>query len=281
MTHLAIKESIKIIERKTDQTLTYSKLAQLYEAGELQICFRWWADKCLLGLISNVDGFDLISEVKLIAVRGMAGLNRKLYLTPSHNHKISVFRAIEKNSTELIEMQFVRPLGSTWQLLLIRDVSDQYLYSIDSKHENGWQLFNSPEYFLDFESHGGASASYTITVDDLLITKESLNAYIAKAKEEKRIDKYSPKKTRECVESLANYVLLKEGSEVVTKARLAEAIFEVIKNTNHINNLKGDGERKIRDWLTPLKKWGKVGRPKGCQVEQAEVLIKTSLSQKI
>ncbi|MEQ0924658.1 hypothetical protein ABLT40_12915 [Acinetobacter schindleri] len=281
MMPFTIEEAIKIINRKTDQSLTRRHIARLCESWELQVCFECQTHNCYLGICDESAPFYLISEAKLIGIRGVN--NREpLYLTPSYDHADAVFDAIAGTSEGPIEIQLVRNLSHKRQrMLLIRDLEDQYLYDIDSKYKNGWQLFDSPKYLFEFEREG-ASASYTITVDRLRITETSLNAYIAKTKAnpKKEIDKYSPGKTRECVEDWANYVLSKEGSEVVTKGKLAAAIFEAIKNTNHINNLKGDGERKIRDWLTPLKKWGEVGRPKGYQAEQAEVLIKTSLSQK-
>lgn len=282
MAHFTISEAIKVINRKTDQTLTRREIARLCETRELQVCFKWRAGNCRLGMTDGIRPDDPISETRLIAIRSL-NFDGELYVTPSHRRdEDAVFDAIENNSKDPIEMQVVRQLGSKWQMLLIRDVSDQYLYDIDSKYKNGWQLFDLPQYFFEFEREEGASASYTITIDRLRITEASLNAYIAKKKAnpKKEIDKYSPRKTRECVEGLANYVLLREGSEVVTKAKLAKAIFEVIKNTDHINNLQGDGERKIKDWLTPLKEWGEAGRPKGHQAEQAEALIKASFSQK-
>lgn len=278
--HLTIKELIKIFERKTDQTLTYPKIAQLYEAGELQVCFRWWADKCHLGLISNSESFDSISEMKLIAVRSAAGFNRELYLTPLHDHKIPVFRAIEKNSKEPIEIQVVRPLGSTRKLLLIQDVSDQYLYSIDSKYENGWQLFDSPEYFFDFERYGSASASYTITVDDLLITRESLNAYIAKVKAKKGIDKYSPDETKKLARRLAHHIIARDSDSIVSKVQLVKSIIKALKDTGHYKNIKGSEEKNkednVENWIEGLKK-GKKGRKSNNQNEEMLVLISEAI----
>lgn len=281
MTHLTIKEAIKIIERKTDQTLTYPEIAQLYVARELQVCFRWQADKCRLGAISNGEGFALISEVKLIAVRGTTGFNRKMHLTPSHHHEIPLFHAIEENSKEPIEMQVVRPLGSTWQLLLMRDVSDQYLYSIDSKYEKDWQIFDSPEYFLDFERYGGASASYTITIDDLLITRESLNAYIAKAKAQKGIYKYSPDETKKLAIRLARHIIAKDPDGIVSKAQLAKSIIKALKGTEHDKNIKGSDEKgredNVENWIKELKK-GKVGRKSNNQNEEMQALISEAIA---
>ncbi|MFD1439499.1 hypothetical protein HLH14_04510 [Acinetobacter sp. ANC 4282] len=281
MTHLTIKEAIKIIERKTDQTLTRREIAQLWTMGELQVCFKPRTHNCYLGVISNHERLDLISEAKLIGIRDV-DFKSELYLTPSYHHKRAVFDAIENNYKDPIEMQVVHKLSHKRnQLLLMQGVSDQYLYEIDSEYKNGWQMFDSPKYFLEFEREEGASASYTITADELLITRDSLNAYIAKtkAKPKKEIDKYSPGKTRERVEGLANYVLSKKGSGVVTKARLAAAIFEVIKDTDHITNLKGDGERKIRDWVTDLKEWGKPKRPTNEEAKQTKAFIEASFDQ--
>lgn len=281
MAHFTIGEAIKVINRKTDQTLTYHHIARLCETRELQVCFKWRAGNCRLGMTDGIRSDDSISETRLIAIRSL-NFDGELYLTPSHRHdEDAVFDAIENNSKDPIEMQVVRQFGAKWQMLLIRDVSDKYLYDIDSKYKNGWQLFDSPKYFFEFEREEGASASYTITVDRLRITKTSLNAYIAKtkAKPKKEIDKYSPKKTRERIEGLANYVLSKEGSEGVTKARLSAAIFEVIKDTDHINNLKGDGERKIRDWVTDLKEWGKPKRPTNEEAKQTKAFIEASFDQ--
>lgn len=282
MAYLTIKEAIKIIERKTDQTLTYPKIAQLYVARELQVCFQWRAGKCCLGAISNDEGLNLlISEVKLIAVRGTAGFNRGLYLAPSYDHEIPVFHAIEENSKEPIEMQVVRPLGSQRQLLLIRDVSDQYLCSIQSKCKNGWQLFDSPKYFFEFERYGGASASYTITVDDLLITRESLNAYIAKAKEEKGIDKYTPDETKKLAIRLARHIITKDPDGIVSKAQLAKSIIKALKGTEHNKNIKGSDEKgredNVENWIKELKK-GKVGRKSNNQNEEMQALISEAIA---
>lgn len=177
MAHFTIGEAIKVINRKTDQTLTYRHIARLCETRELQVCFKWRAGNCRLGMTDGITSDDSISETRLIAIRSL-NFDGELYLTPSHRHdEDAVFDAIENNSKDPIEMQVVRQFGSKWQMLLIRDVSDQYLYDIDSKYKNGWQLFDSPKYFFEFEREEGASASYTITVDRLRITEASLNAY--------------------------------------------------------------------------------------------------------
>lgn len=281
MTHLTIKEAIKIIERKTDQTLTRREIAQLCKERELQVCFEWEADNCQLGVISSDDRSNLISEVKLIGIRG-ADFKSELYLIPSYCHELAVFRAIKNNSKDPIEIQVVRKLGhKRQQLLLIRDVSDQYLYSIDSKHENGWQLFDSPEYFLEFERYGGASASYTITVEDLLITRESLNAYLAKEKAKKGIDKYSPDETTKLAIRLARHIINKDPDGIVSKSQMARSIINELEGTEHYKNIKGDREGReenVRNWIKGSKQNWERGRKSNNQNEEMQALISDAIA---
>lgn len=289
MTHLTIKEAIKIIERKTSQTLTRREIAQLCKEQELQVCFEWEADNCQLGVISSDDRSNLISEVKLIGIRG-ADFKSELYLIPSYCHELAVFRAIKNNSKDPIEIQVVRKLGhKRQQLLLIQDVSDQYLYSIDSKYENGCQLFDSPEYFLEFERYGGASASYKITVDDLLINRESLNAYLAKEKAKKGIDKYSPDETEKLIKRLARHILSKDPDGIVSKAQLVRSIIEFLEETKHRKNIKTDEgkeyeekevkmRRNIGNWIKVLRRnWGSGNKSKE-QNEKMQALISGAIA---
>lgn len=291
MTHLTIKEAIKIIERKTNQTLTRREIAQLCKERELQVCFEWEADNCQLGVISSDDRSNLISEVKLIGIRG-ADFKSELYLIPSYCHELAVFRAIKNNSKDPIEIQVVRKLGhKRQQLLLIRDVSDQYLYSIDSKQENGWQLFDSPEYFLEFERYGGASASYTITADELLITRDSLNAYIAKtkAKPKKEIDKYSPDETKKLAIRLARHIIAKDPDGIVSRAQLVRSIIEELEKTEHRKNIKTDEDKKdeekeanmrrnIGNWIKELKQNWDSGNKSKEQNEEMQALISEAIA---
>ncbi|WDE15145.1 hypothetical protein KMZ14_10305 [Acinetobacter schindleri] len=281
MMHLTIKEAIKIIERKTEQTLTYPKIAQLYKERELYVCFEWQAHNCQLGVISNDERLDLISEAKLIAMRG-TDFKGKLYLTPSRYHEGAVFCAIEKNSNDPIEMQAVRQLGSKRQLLLMtQDSGDQYLYDIESKYKNGWQLFDSPKYFFELEREEGVSASYAITVNDLLITRESLNAYIAKVKAKKGIDKYSPDETKKLAIRLARHIIAKDPDGIVSKAQLAKSIIKALKGTGHNKNIKGSDEKgkedNVENWIKELKK-GKVGRKSNNQNEEMQALISEAIA---
>lgn len=289
MAHFTISEAIKVINRKTDQTLTRREIAQLYKDRELQVCFEWEADNCQLGVISNDERFDLISEAKLIGIRG-ADYKSELYLTPSYCHELNIFRAIKKNPNDPIEMQAVRQLGSSkWQLLLIRGVSDQYLCGIQSKYKNGWQLFDSPEYFFEFERYGGASASYTITVDDLLITRESLNAYIAKEKAKKEIDEYSSDETKKLIKRLARHILTKDPDGIVSKAQLVRSIIEFLEETEHRKNIKTDEDKKdeekevnvrrnIGNWVKELRENWDGGNKSKEQNEKMQALIREAIA---
>ncbi|WP_425915146.1 hypothetical protein [Acinetobacter sp. TSRC1-2] len=283
MTHLTIDEVIKVINRKTDRTLTRREIARLCEARELQVCFECQTHNCHLGICDENAPFDLISEVKLIGIRGVN--NREpLYLAPSYDHKDAVFDAITGTSKGSIEIQLVRNLSHQRQrMLLIRDVGDQYLYDIDSKHKNGWQLFDSPKYFFEFEREKGASASYTITADELLITRDSLNAYIAKtkAKPKKEIDKYSPNETKKLVIRLARHIIAKDHVGIVSKAQLARSIIKELKDTEHNKNIKGCDEKakveNVGNWIKELKK-GEVGRKLNNQNEEMQALISEAIA---
>lgn len=283
MAHLKIDEAIKTIKAKTGQTLTYREIARLCEMRELQVCFKWWAGNCHLSIISNDERFDLVSEVKLIGMRS-AKFSEELYLTPSYHHEDAVFRAIANNSKDPVGVQIVRGLyGKQRELLLMQDVSDHYLYEIESEYRNGWQLFKSPKRFFEFEREDGAFASYTITVDDLLITNNSLSAYIAKvkAKPKKEVDEYSLDQTKKLAKRLARHVIKQDPESIVSKSQLAKSIINELVGTEHYKNIKGDREEKeenVRNWIAELSGNWKGGRKSNSQNEQMRALISEAIA---
>lgn len=108
MLYLTIDEVIKTIQAKSERILTYGDVALLCKKRELKVCFLWWSDNCHLGLIDSNEPSDLIEEIKLIAVRSL-NFDGELYLTPFHrNDENAVFRAIETNAKEPIQIEVVR-----------------------------------------------------------------------------------------------------------------------------------------------------------------------------
>ncbi|OTG62098.1 hypothetical protein B9T29_08690 [Acinetobacter sp. ANC 3903] len=302
MAHLKIDEAIKTIKAKTGQTLTYREIARLCEMRELQVCFKWWAGNCHLSIISNDERFDLVSEVKLIGMRG-AKFSEELYLTPSYHHEDAVFRAIANNSKDLVGVQIARGLyGKQRELLLMQDVSDHYLCEIESEYRNGWQLFKSPKRFFEFEREDGAFASYTITVDDLLITDNSLSVYIAKSTAKSAvlvevIDEHSdPASHTLRIATQIMGIIPSEHHAAVTKAGLAKAILDNLRGMGYskkIKNDKGVAEveskiiRSVGRWIDKAKPsggWGmrdvsgEIGAPTKDEQKQSRTLINDAVA---
>ena len=121
-------------------------------------------------------------------------------------------------------------------------------------------------------------ASFTLTKLSLLITKNSLDAYLDTlhtTSQKKKTVSDSYLEAKKLVSELSMKCWEADVDQILTKALIAERIKEKLKGTKYENELPKTNETLIKTWIAPRPTTFKEqkGRPSESEIKQGKILL--------
>lgn len=278
-----IAEAIKKLS-KHNETDEYLNLCRLIRRGMIQTCFDVYG--VAIAVVKRCN--RPLHNKEVVGIRFIKE-NENLIVSPNHCYSNAicdlVLNKIQKTDTPLTR----DIISNKYDYVLLRGVNTNNIQLITSQLKDWHILVDNPLNFLedsyterqatvkDLEQFN-IYASFTITKLSLLITKNSVDAYLETLnvnKSKKRTVSDSYLEAKKLVEDLSNKCWQADSNGVLTKSLIAEKIKNKLKGTKYEDELPEKLGTLEKKWITsrPESLKERIGRPSREEKTQGTILL--------